>query len=396
MADSPRICVLIPVYNHALTLEQVITGARRHLPVIVVNDGSTDATAAVLARQTDIEQLALPVNQGKGAALRAGFEHARTLGFTHVVTLDADGQLPPDELPGFAAACQAHPDALLVGVRNFRAAGAPAVRRRSNLFSNFWFRFETGQALRDTQCGYRCYPLDPILQLPVRAGRYAYELEVLVLAAWAGVPLVPHPVGVDYAAPTSRLSHFRPGRDLFQVSLLHSRLSMQAFCLPAPLRRLMARGAFARAGRGERVRTVLRELFTEHTETPGRISGSVALGLFWGIAPVWGFQMLVAALCAHRLRLNKAITLASSNISFPLAAPFILAAGLLLGHWARTGQRLPLDPEHLRTDIALHFWDWFVGSLLLALLVAAAGGALAWILAWVLKPGPQNPNANTR
>ena len=381
MATDPRICVVIPVYNHALTLGRVIAGARAFLPVIVVNDGSTDDTAAVLAQETGITLVTLRENQGKADALKSGFARAQELGYTHAITIDADGQHPTTAIPAFGEACRRQPDAFIIGVRELRQAGAPLERRLTNALSTFWFKVETGVPLTDTQCGYRCYPLDAARRLPVKFGRYAYELEVMVLAAWAGIPLVPLPFEVDYAAPTSRLSHFRPLRDFTQISRLHSRLSLVAFCTPPALRRLIAQGALRGAPRGQRLRTVGRHLFTENAQTPGRFAASVGLGFFCGIAPIWGYQMLVAALLAHKLRLNKAIAVTASNISFPLAAPFILAGGLILGHWLRTGQFVEFALESVARQIPLYLWDWIAGSIILAALVGLLGGCATYLIA---------------
>jgi len=386
MAPSPRLCVLIPVYNHGLTIERVVRGARATFPVIVVNDGSTDETPARLAAETGITVVTLAANQGKGAALRAGFAKALELGFTHAITLDADGQHSTNALPQFAEACRRQPEAFVIGVRDLKKAGAPLARRASNALSTFWFKVETGVPLGDTQCGYRGYPLSLVRHLRPRSGRYAFELEIMVLAAWAGIPLVPQPMEADYDAPTSRLSHFHPFRDFLQISRLHSRLSMKAFCMPPALRMMSAKGALQGIPRGQRIRTVLRHLFTENAQTPGQVSASVGLGLFCGIAPIWGYQMIVAALLAHRLRLNKAIALTASNISFPLAAPFILAGGLILGHFLRTGELVRFAPDAVARQIPLYLWDWVVGSVVLAVLVAVIGAALTWGVARARMP----------
>ncbi len=240
MPTPPRICVVVPVYNHGMTVQRVVHESRRMLPVVVVDDGSTDQGPEILARESDITLVTLPANRGKAAALRAGFARAGALGFTHAITIDADGQHPTDALPQFAAACRRQPEALIIGVRDLKAAGAPAVRRLSNALSCFWFQFETGVPLADTQCGYRAYPVATVQRLRVESDRYAYELEILVKGAWAGVPLRPQPVRADYAAATSRLSHFDPLRDFARIARLHARLAFQALCVPARRRRLWA------------------------------------------------------------------------------------------------------------------------------------------------------------
>jgi len=228
METPPRICVIIPVYNHELTVGQVARESRRAFPVIVVDDGSTDQTATLLARESGLVVVTLPENRGKAAALKAGFVKAEELGFTHAITIDADGQHPAAALEQFAASCRNQPDALVTGVRDLKAAGAPWVRRFSNGLSTFWFRFETGVRLADTQCGYRVYPLAAVRALQVKSDRYAFELEVMVRAAWAGMAVVSQPVQVDYAAATSQLSHFRPWRDFARIVVVHFRLCIQA------------------------------------------------------------------------------------------------------------------------------------------------------------------------
>jgi len=383
MSPEPNICIVIPVYNHCLTVGKVVSRAKDFIPVIVVNDGSTDDTARILALEPGTEVITLPQNQGKGAALRAGFAEAERLGFTHAITIDADGQHSANELPLFIAACRAQPEAFVIGVRDLVKENAPRGRRITNDISTFWFKVETGIRLRDTQCGFRCYPLKAINRLRIKTGRYAYELEVMVKAAWAGIPIVAQPVSADYAAATSRMSHFDPWRDMIRISHLHSRLSIQSFCLPLMLRKAIATGDLFHQRRGQKIKTIIRLLLSEHTDTRGKLALAVGIGFFCGIAPIWGFQIMAAAALAHRLRLNKAITVAASHISFPLAAPFILAGGLLMGHFLHTGALLPLNAVSLLKEIPTRFVEWFIGSIVLGILVGLLGIAGTWLMSWV-------------
>jgi uncharacterized protein (DUF2062 family) len=380
MPGEPNICVVIPVFNHGLTVGRVVREAKDYFPVIVVNDGSTDDTGKILAVENGVCVITLPQNQGKGAALRAGFAEAEKRGFTHAITIDADGQHATRELPAFAAASRKQPDAFVIGVRDLVKENAPRGRRLTNDISTFWFKVETGVALADTQCGFRSYPLKTINRLRLKSQRYAYELEVMVKAAWAGVPLVAQPVSADYAAATSRLSHFDPWRDMVRISFLHSRLSIQSFCVPALLRKISATGELHHLPRGRRGQTILRLLFSEYTDTPAQLAFAVGLGFFCGIAPIWGFQMIAAAALAHRFRLNKAIAVTASNISFPLATPFVLAGGLLFGHFLHTGALLPLNATTLLKEIPLRFAEWFFGSIALGIVVGIIGIIFTWLI----------------
>jgi glycosyltransferase involved in cell wall biosynthesis len=236
---SVKHCVVVPVYNHGLTVAEVVRGAAQHLPVIAVDDGSTDRTPAALAslaEEVPFEILTLPRNQGKASAMRTAFARAGAQGYTHAITIDADGQHPTGAIPMLAHASGEQPDALIIGVRDLRTAKAPRERRFSNALSNFWFRMETGVPLADTQTGLRCYPLETVKRLRVKSSRYAWELEILVRAAWTDVPLVGRPVAVDYSAPTSQLSHFNPVRDFLRITRLHAWLLLQALVLPRSVR----------------------------------------------------------------------------------------------------------------------------------------------------------------
>lgn len=225
---SPSSCILIPVYNHALTAAEVARRASEHAPAIVIDDGSTDGFSERLKPSERIAILRFPENRGKGAALRAGFEAARERGFTHAVAIDADGQHDPGQIPEFLAAIRARPDALILGARDLAADGAPRSRRWPNAFSNFWVWVQTGLRLSDTQCGFRGYPLVPLAAIPCRCDRYDFELELLVRSAWSGVSIVPLPIRAAYSAETTRLSHYRPIVDFLRISRLNVRLTTSA------------------------------------------------------------------------------------------------------------------------------------------------------------------------
>jgi uncharacterized protein (DUF2062 family) len=371
-----KACVVIPCYNHAVTVATVVHSALAYGDVIVVDDGSTEQ----LPDLSGARVIRFEKNLGKGAALRAGFAAAQAAGCTHAITMDADGQHVAEDIAHFLELAERLPEALGVGVRDFVAAGAPKGRRRTNAFSNFWFRVETGLQLTDTQCGFRCYPLALVNRLRIRSERYAFELEALVRAAWSGARLVPVAVQCSYRPEQVRRSHFRPLVDTLRISRLNMKLSFQAWLVPASLRRAWSLGQ-RRTGR-----QTLHEFFAEHAHEPGRLALAVGLGLFCGIAPIWGYQMIAAAALAHWWRLNKAIALLASNISIPPFAPFILYAGLALGHWLFTGQMLELDPRAMTMARALEYlWQWFAGSFVLAVAAAVTGTALTYAVARVVR-----------
>lgn len=210
---------LIPNFNHGKTLPGIIERTLALLPhVLVVDDGSTDDSWRAIESFGDrIRTLRHPTNMGKGRALRDGLQALATSGFTHAISLDSDGQHYPEDIPGFIRASTECPEALIVGERDMRQA--PRRSRLGLWFSNAALRLFAGVRLRDSQCGFRSYPLAEISKLRLVGERYDFELEVLLKAAWAGVPIRSVPIRVTYEPPGGRTSHFRPLRDFFRVAL---------------------------------------------------------------------------------------------------------------------------------------------------------------------------------
>ena len=225
-----RVCVIIPTYNNAGTIAQVISDVAVYCKdVIVVNDGSTDETAVILKRLSiPITLISYPQNKGKGHALVKGFHKAKALGFSHAITIDADGQHFAADIPLFINKMEENPEAIIVGCRNLTEKNMPRQNTFANRFSNFWFRLQTGINLPDTQSGFRLYNLKALRQLSLITSRYEAELELLVFAAWAGCPISSVNVRVYYPPTEERVSHFRPVYDFFRISVLNTILCVGA------------------------------------------------------------------------------------------------------------------------------------------------------------------------
>lgn len=214
--------VVIPAYQAQSHLGRFLSDLQQQaqalslpLVLLVVDDGSTDATAAV-AEAARTHVVRHPTNRGKGAALHTGLKWALARGFTHVVTADADGQHPADEVLRLVRV-EASPNALLLGVRDLARDGAPTANRFSNGLSNWFLSLFTGLRLRDTQCGLRRYPVEHALALRCRDPGYAFEAEVILRAARAGLPILQLPVRVHYPEKSQRLSHFHAARDPYRI-----------------------------------------------------------------------------------------------------------------------------------------------------------------------------------
>jgi glycosyltransferase involved in cell wall biosynthesis len=216
-------CVIIPTYNNGATLADVIRSVAAYTPhILVVNDGSTDQTNAILDSFPSLEYVTYGKNMGKGWALRKGFDRARELGYRYAIAMDSDGQHFASDLPAFMDQVAAVPDALVVGARNMDQASVPGKSSFGHAFSNFWFTLETGIRCPDTQSGFRLYPIVLYKNTRFLTRKYEFEIEVLVRSAWKGIPIVWIPVKVYYPPKAERVSHFRPFRDFTRISLLNS------------------------------------------------------------------------------------------------------------------------------------------------------------------------------
>jgi Glycosyl transferase family 2 len=200
--------ILVPVFNEAPSVGAVVADSRVHGPVLVIDDGSNDTSAAE-ASAAGAEVIRHPRRLGKGRALRTGFAAARARGADRVVTVDGDGQHPAAELPRLLAAADQHPDAIIVGSRLGGAnPGLSAGRRNAVRIASFFVTWVSGLSLADTHSGFRVYPRIVLDTVHTRRGGFVYETEVLIAAALRGHPIVEVPIT---ARPRERQrSRFRP------------------------------------------------------------------------------------------------------------------------------------------------------------------------------------------
>jgi hypothetical protein len=160
--------------------------------------------------------------------LQTGCAAAASRGHSHAVTIDTDGQLDPEEIPALLAAARREPGALILGVRDETRQDYPARSRIGRRLSNLAIRLECGAAVRDSQCGFRVYPLQRLDLGRVRAGRFGFEAEVITRAVWAGCGVVHVPVSTRYFPGAGRVTHFKPLRDTLHGVGLHGRLLLTA------------------------------------------------------------------------------------------------------------------------------------------------------------------------
>lgn len=365
---------IVPVYNHTRTVGQVVSGLKAlGAQVLAVDDGSTDGSGEA-ARAAGADLLTQSPNQGKGAALRAGFAWAAARGWRQALTCDADGQHPTGEAARIAAAAS---DLTTIYIGRRAMDHAPASSRFGRWWSNLWTWIACGAWVGDSQSGLRVYPLPATNGLAHSANRYSYEVEVLARGVWAGLAVKAVDVAVLY--PPDRVSHFHKLRDNCRTAGTFARLVTRRLW-PAPHRQLVQR---PRLSLRERVQAIL----TSGLQ-PWPAGAACALGAGIGVAPVPGLQFGLAAFLSWRLGLNMPLVLLTSNLSFGPLLVFWGALSSAIGMWMRTG-RDPITGYHELlaqfqakggsvagiTDLMHTFLvDWFLGSMVVVPTVSVIAG----------------------
>jgi glycosyltransferase involved in cell wall biosynthesis len=211
ISEKGAFAIVIPVYNHGPMIESVIMNSLKlNLPVIVVDDGSTDSSSDRIKNIDGIQFLRWRENRGKGAAIISGFDRASEIA-DWAITIDADGQHNPEDALNLIRAIPENSRPLVVGMRQgMTDQDVPWTSSFGRKFSNFWVKISGGPQMTDSQSGFRIYPLPESMNLGVKARRFQFEVEILVRAAWANIPVIEVPVSVSYAKGPLRISHFRP------------------------------------------------------------------------------------------------------------------------------------------------------------------------------------------
>lgn len=375
-ADVLKVCVIIPTYNNASTLAGVIedvAGYSNH--IIVVNDGSTDNTAEIILRFPSVQFISYSKNVGKGWALRQAFKYAADKGYHYSITIDSDGQHFAKDIPLFIDKIETIPNSIIIGARNMGQASVPGGSSFGNKFSNFWFKVETGVNCPDTQSGYRLYPLLPLNKIHFITRKYEFEIEVLVRAAWKGIKVESVPVTVYYAPKNERVSHFRPFKDFFRISILNTVLVFISFLYIRP--RNFLRILFNK----EKLRKLLDDhLFNPHHSSELK-SVSVAFGVFMGIIPIWGFQLLAAIFLAVLFKLNKPLVIVAANISIPPMIPFIIYGSYKMGAFWMGANAMQISFSRSITleSIKNNLVQYIYGSITLAIIAGIVFGMLTFI-----------------
>jgi len=324
--------IVIPTYNNETTLQTVIDSVLLYAKnILIVNDGATDSTSEILNNfQNKIIVLNNDINKGKGFSIRKAMNYAIDNGYSYMITLDSDGQHFAEDIPKFIKDISDNGDALIVGSRDMNSDNVPSKSSFGHKFSNFWYWAETGEKLSDTQSGYRLYPVKLMKNITFFTNRFEFEVEVLIRSNWNDIVVKTIPVNIFYAQGDKRISHFRPSVDFTRISILNTILFSIAmlYIHPRNLYRYFRDNSF---------KSIIKNILSKDSETPNKVASAMGLGIFMGIVPIWGFQMLVAGSLAHVFKLNKTLVILVANISIPPMVPVLIYLSYQTGFFLYNG-----------------------------------------------------------
>lgn len=409
-APSFRPVVVIPTYNNAHTLMDVIERAERaQLPLIVVDDGSTDQTPALLANWKGRGfVITHDRNQGKAAALQTAFAFAKESDFTHAITLDSDGQLAPEQIEDFVEAARSHPYDFIIGNRNDQSDDYPARSRIGRRLQNLAVRVQCGATIGDTLCGYRAYPLDMFDVIRVKSGGFAFEIEVVTRAVWSGFHIRDIPIRCLYFTDEKRVSHYRFFRDWTHALLVHIYLLFRRL-IPLPVRQ----GAHVSRRQKVDAFVVIRNLIwwlrpdvlwfqarKSHLER-AVLGGAIGLGAFSACLPAFGIQIALGLYFAVRLHAGSFLSVGIGMLL--LMSPIGLAlhiAAFWVGHIILLGLLpMPADLSAALTPdgvTILVLLRWLIGGIVVGgALGTVVGCAMNGLMSWIPYNRKLRPSAIT-
>lgn len=373
-------CV-IPVFNNKGTIMAVARDCRERIKhVLVVDDGSTDADIPKMFENTAIEVVRHPKNLGKGMAILTALEYVRRVGGRFIITVDADGQHIAGDIYKFMPLLSE--DAIVIGSRNFKDGLIPFGSRFGRKFANFWLRIETGVHMDDCQSGFRGYPVDKILKLKLKGSYYDFEAEVLAKAVWAGFELKTVNISVWYPHKSERVSNFRPFMDNLRLTIMHTRLVIRRL-MPVPYKKLATKKIKGKYPNIVRHPLQLIKSQLLENSTPSGLAASAFTGIFLGTLPLLFAHTVIIIYVTVRLHMNKVMAVSIQNLCIPPFVPFLC---IEVGYYFRHGEWLKdLSRETMLLQIGERLYEWLLGSIIVAPILAFISGVIVFFLARILR-----------
>ena len=372
---------VVPLYNHSKTLPAVIQDIKNFFnDILVVDDGSTDNAKDVLSA-LNVNCITHEKNQGKGQAILTAAKYAKENGFTHILTIDADGQHYAKDLFNLSKTAEQNENAIVIGKRNFDTENVPGSSVFGRKFSSFWARVQTGKKIVDIQSGLRVYPLIIFDYLKFHDKRYSFEVEVVIKSVWAGFSVIEENVDVKYPKAQERVSHFKFIKDNFRLSVLNTKLTVRAM-IPYPHKKYIVNKDNQVVSLNP-FKVVKAEL--KKNKSPYNLGISAVWAVFWGSLALPGIRTMILLFGMGYFNLNRPICLTLDKLAIP---PFIPAIAIEVGYFVRHGKWLTeFNLTTLGYQAPQRIWEWILGSLFVAPIFAVLVGLIVFVLGKLVRRG---------
>lgn len=373
--------IVVPLYNHAASAGRVVREILRFFSdVLVVDDGSTDSGLASIDN-LPLHTMHFKKNKGKGAAIKAAAVWAGENGFTHLVTIDADGQHYPHDIERLLCAARKYPNRIIIGARDFARPGIPKASKFGRDFAGFWAKVQTGKKIKDMQSGFRVYPARLFPKLRVYSKRFAFETEIAVKALWAGFGIEEVDVDVYYPDKKNRVSHFKFFADNLRLGVLNTYLTVRAM-IPVPHRKYIE-NKDGRIVSLNPFKVLAGQM--KSRENPFHLAVSAAWGSFWGAIALPGIRSMILLVGVGWFNLNRAAAFSADKLAMPPFIPFVCIEA---GYFIRHGKFLTeASWQVIGREFLQRVWEWVLGSLLVAPVFALLVGSIVFLIGHILRKG---------
>ncbi|MDR1194960.1 MAG: glycosyltransferase [Endomicrobium sp.] len=374
--------IVIPLYNHAAAVGKVAGEAvSLYKNVLIIDDGSADGGFDNV-KDLPVNIVRFQKNKGKGAAITTAANWAKDNEFTHIVTIDADGQHFPSDIEKLICAAKEHNSAIIIGKRNFDSPSIPPASKFGRKFSGFWAKVQTSKTIIDIQSGFRVYPVEIFDKYKIFSKRFAFEVEIIIKAVWAGFNVEEVEVGVHYPENRSeRVSHFGFIKDNARLAVLNTYLTIRSM-IP------LAHRKYVKDEKGEIVSLNPFKVVTEqlkNDDNPFRLGISAAWGSFWGAIALPGIRTFILMVGAGWFNLNRAIAFSVDKLAMPPFIPFVC---IEVGYFLRHGKFLTeISWQIVGQQFLQRVWEWILGSLIVAPIFALIVGAIVFTIGQIMKAG---------
>ncbi|MDR2427019.1 MAG: DUF2062 domain-containing protein [Endomicrobium sp.] len=374
--------IVIPLYNHAAAVGKVAAEViSLYKNVLIIDDGSTDGGCDKI-NALDVNIIRFKKNRGKGAAIIAAAAWARINDFTHLVTIDADGQHYPSDIEKLLEASRRSPSLIIIGKRKFNSCKVPTASKFGRKFSGFWAKVQTSKTIIDIQSGFRVYPVEIFDKYKIFSRRFAFEVEVIIKAIWAGFDIEEVEVGVHYPKKRSeRISHFGVIKDNARLAVLNTYLTMRSM-IP------LAHKKYIKDEKGKLISLNPFKVVSEQmkkNDNPFHLGISAAWGSFCGAIALPGIRAFILVIVAGWFNLNRVVAFSVDKLAMPPFIPFVC---IETGYFLRHGKFLTeVSWQILGQQFLQRVWEWILGSLIVAPLFSILIGSIVYIIGKIMRAG---------